>query len=98
MSDKRGRGASHSRRIEHLLASVRTEDEQGVDFVRRQIAKGLCTRERACDHKIRFARYDHAMTAKDDLEARHGDAGKLTVYPCPFCTGFHFATSKEFKT
>ena len=81
--------------LERLLASTRTNHDEGHDFIRKLIVAGQYTRERACDGKARFHKVEHVQKAKDDLEARHGDKGHLTFYPCPFCGGWHLATAQD---
>ena len=66
-------------------------------FIRAMIVSGQYTRERACDTKVRFGQYHHIAKAMKDLEARHGDPGKLQCYACPFCGTWHLATAEDFK-
>lgn len=60
------------------------------------IIGGQITRERACDGKSRFNRYDKAQRSIDKWALRDPDT-KLVAYACPFCLGYHLATQRYDK-
>ena len=65
------------------------------DDVRAGIVDGTITRERACDGKKRFQRFEHVEKAKRDIKARHNEPDSLRTYACPFCGGWHFARARR---
>lgn len=89
---------SSTDRIGRLLKEVRATPFGSMPFnnpetIKRGIVSGMYTRERACEGKARFALYNHAQKALKDIEARgYADWKPMVIYPCVFCTGFHFAT------
>lgn len=57
------------------------------------IATGKITREMCCDGKARFRTYEYAEQVRPSLEEKYGK--EYVSYPCPFCSGFHVASSRE---
>lgn len=75
----------------NMAKQVRIEDRG--NHIATQIALGNLTRERSCDGKARFTTYDYAERVGREEGAKFGKAH--TVYPCPFCDGYHLASVVE---
>ncbi len=46
-------------------------------------------RRRSCTRKVRHLSPEAGQAAVRVLHARHGYDGRMDVYRCPFCNGYH---------
>jgi hypothetical protein len=80
-------------RSRNIAIPDQTEDAAAMTSA---IATGRITRERCCDGKVRFVEFAHASKVAALKGDQHGH--EQYAYACPFCGGFHLATTKGVVT
>lgn len=89
------RPPDQERRLLNQAKRVQTGSDSGITpaTLASLIASGKITRETSCDGKSRFRTYEYAEQVRPSLEEKYGK--KYVSYPCPWCSGFHVASSRE---
>jgi rubrerythrin len=49
---------------------------------------------RRCERKVRYSTAAEAESAKDSMQAKHGES-HFDFYPCENCGGFHVGTVRQ---